>query len=113
MKRIKTFVGMLCAAALVMGGLLSTSCKKDENPGDKTPEVKDPIVIEFSDLKVYEWLQKKSHVVPPTDDRIFALIGPDDELDRDNFLQFMDTTPGTPQVVYRDEYGYILVEYNK
>lgn len=70
-------------------------------------------VFEFSDLKVYEWLQKKSHVVPPTDDRIFALIGPDDELDRDNFLQFMDTTPGTPQVVYRDEYGYILVEYNK
>ena len=70
-------------------------------------------VFEFSDLKVYEWLQKKSHVVPPTDDRIFALIGPDDELDRDNFLQFMDTTPGTPQIVYRDEYGYILVEYNK
>lgn len=43
MKRIKTFVGMLCAAALVMGGLLSTSCKKDENPGDKTPEVKEPV----------------------------------------------------------------------
>lgn len=43
MKRIKTFVGMLCAAAFVMGGLLSTSCKKDENPGDKTPEVKEPV----------------------------------------------------------------------
>lgn len=43
MKQIKTFVGMLCAAALVMGGLLSTSCKKDENPGDKTPEVKEPV----------------------------------------------------------------------
>lgn len=46
MKRIKTFVGMLCAAAFVMGGLLSTSCKKDENP---TPEVKDEtITIEIS-----------------------------------------------------------------
>lgn len=70
-------------------------------------------VFEFNDLTVYEWLQKKSHANPPTDDRIFVLIGPDDNLDRDNFLQYMDSAPGIPQIVYQDEYGYILVEYNK
>ena len=70
-------------------------------------------VFEFNKLTVYEWLQNKSHANPPTDDRIFALIGPDDNLDRENFLQYMDPAPGIPRIVYQDEYGYILVEYNR
>ena len=70
-------------------------------------------VFEFNKLTVYEWLQNKSHANPPTDDRIFALIGPDDNLDRENFLQYMDPSPGIPRIVYQDEYGYILVEYNR
>ena len=43
--------------------------------------------------------------------KIFALIGPKDELDRDVFLQYMNTEPGIPEIVYQDDEGYIVVEY--
>lgn len=71
-------------------------------------------VHEFNKLdRTFEWLQRKSHAVPPTDQRIFVLIGPNDAMDRDVFLQYMDrdTISGEPTIVYKDDFGYILVEY--
>ena len=68
-------------------------------------------VYGFDNLELDKWLQKTSHNVKPEGDKIFALIGPKDELDRDVFLQYMNTEPGIPEIVYQDDEGYIVVEY--
>lgn len=68
-------------------------------------------VYGFDSLELNKWLQKKSHENNPEGDRIFALIGPNDELDREVFLQYMDTRHGNPEIVYSDDEGYIVVEY--
>ena len=68
-------------------------------------------VYGFDSLELDKWLQKASHNEKPKGDKIFALIGPKDELDRDVFLQYMNTEPGIPEIVYQDDKGYIVVEY--
>ena len=68
-------------------------------------------VYGFDSLELDKWLQKTSHNEKPDGDKIFALIGPKDELDRDVFLQYMNTEPGIPEIVYQDDEGYIVVEY--
>ena len=68
-------------------------------------------VYGFDNLALDKWLQKTSHNEKPEGDKIFALIGPKDELDRDVFLQYMNTEPGIPEIVYQDDEGYIVVEY--
>lgn len=68
-------------------------------------------VYGFDNLELDKWLQKTSHNEKPEGDKIFALIGPKDELDRDVFLQYMNTEPGIPEIVYQDDEGYIVVEY--
>ena len=68
-------------------------------------------VYGFDSLELDKWLQKASHNEKPDGDKIFALIGPKDELDRDVFLQYMNTEPGIPEIVYQDDKGYIVVEY--
>lgn len=68
-------------------------------------------VYGFDSLELDKWLQKASHNEKPDGDKIFALIGPKDELDRDVFLQYMNTEPGIPEIVYQDDNGYIVVEY--
>ena len=68
-------------------------------------------VYGFDNLELDKWLQKTSHDEKPEGDKIFALIGPKDELDRDVFLQYMNTEPGIPEIVYQDDEGYIVVEY--
>ena len=68
-------------------------------------------VYGFDSLELDKWLQKASHNEKPEGDKIFALIGPKDELDRDVFLQYMNTEPGIPEIVYQDDEGYIVVEY--
>lgn len=68
-------------------------------------------VYGFDSLELDKWLQKASHNEKPEGDKIFALIGPKDDLDRDVFLQYMNTEPGTPEIVYQDDEGYIVVEY--
>ena len=68
-------------------------------------------VYGFDNLELDKWLQKTSHNEKPEGDKIFALIGPKDELDRDVFLQYMNTEPGIPEIVYQADEGYIVVEY--
>ena len=68
-------------------------------------------VYGFDSLELDKWLQKTSHNEKPEGEKIFALIGPKDELDRDVFLQYMNTEPGIPEIVYQDDEGYIVVEY--
>lgn len=68
-------------------------------------------VYGFDSLELNKWLQKMSHDEKPQGEKIFALIGPNDELDREVFLQYMSTEPGIPEIVYQDEMGYIIVEY--
>lgn len=68
-------------------------------------------VYGFDSLELDKWLQKTSHNEKPEGEKIFALIGPKDELDRDVFLQYMNTEPGIPEIVYQDDKGYIVVEY--
>lgn len=68
-------------------------------------------VYGLDNLELHRWLQPKSHEIPPEGDKIFALIGPNSEIDRDVFLQYMNTEPGIPEIVYKDEFGYIVVEY--
>lgn len=70
-------------------------------------------VYGFDSLELNKWLQKKSHDEKPQGEHIFALIGPNDELDRTVFLQYMNTEPGIPEIVYSDDAGYIVVEYQK
>lgn len=67
----------------------------------------------FDNLELHKWLQKKLHDERPRGDKIFALIGPKDDLDRDVFLQYMNLEPGIPEIVYSDEEGYIVVEYKR
>lgn len=70
-------------------------------------------VYGFDNLELNKWLQKMSHDERPEGEKIFALIGPNDDLDREVFLQYMNTEPGTPEIVYQDDQGYIVVEYRK
>lgn len=68
-------------------------------------------VYGLDNLELHKWLQPKSHDNPPEGDRIFSLIGPKSEIDREAFLQYMNTEPGIPEIVYKDNFGYIVVEY--
>lgn len=67
------------------------------------------VVTDFDTMYIYQWLQKTSHMNPPDSEKLFAVIGRDE--DRDSILQSMSRAPGIPEVVYEDEAGYVVVEY--
>lgn len=67
------------------------------------------VVTDFASLSTYQWLQKTSHMNPPESNRLFAVIGRDE--DKEEIMQSMSRVPGIPEIVYENEAGYAVVEY--
>ena len=65
-------------------------------------------VYNINDKSVQPWLQKKSHVeMPPQADKVFVLIGPEDEITEEGtaYAEYQQA-----QIVFTDEFGYSVLE---
>lgn len=67
-------------------------------------------VWNLNDRNIQAWLQKTEHTNPPTAEKVFAVIGPHDDVDMAN-MYYDDL--GMPEVVFSDEYGYTIVGYER
>lgn len=71
-------------------------------------------VWDFAEIKPLQWLQRTSHMNPPTADKVFGLIGPDVFYDRETFLEdYLDRSQGEPRLIYQDDAGYLIWEFVK
>lgn len=67
-------------------------------------------VYNLNDRAVQGWLQKKEHQNPPEAERVFVIVGPNDELPASD-LSYTDL--GQADIVYSDEEGFSIVEFKQ
>lgn len=67
-------------------------------------------VWNLNDRSIQAWLQKKDHLNPPTAKKVFAVVGPYDEVD---FLNMQYEDLGKAEIIFTDDFGFTIIGYEK